>query len=247
MENTTTINKWIVYLTVNLVNNKIYIGVHKTDTPDKFDGYLGCAVYTFRPATYKHPKTPFQYAVKKYGVSKFRRVVLKSFDNETEAYAFEGQLVTESFIARKNTYNLIVGGRLNTNHANQYVKVYMYGMDGKYIREFETVTAANKFVDPNATSGGHLPRAIKRGHVHKGYQFSYEKVPCMKNLGREYKAVEGQGVKEMRPIGKYTLDGEFIERFECLSDATKAGYKNCKMVITGKRNSCKGFSFKYLD
>ena len=31
--------KYIVYLTTNLVNNKIYIGVHQTDNPDVFDGY----------------------------------------------------------------------------------------------------------------------------------------------------------------------------------------------------------------
>jgi len=36
--------KWIVYLTTNLVNKKIYVGVHKTLTPDVFDGYIGCGI-----------------------------------------------------------------------------------------------------------------------------------------------------------------------------------------------------------
>ena len=31
--------KYIVYKTTNLVNNYIYIGVHKTNTPYEFDGY----------------------------------------------------------------------------------------------------------------------------------------------------------------------------------------------------------------
>lgn len=35
------IMKYIVYLTTNLVNRKIYVGVHKTENPDIFDGYLG--------------------------------------------------------------------------------------------------------------------------------------------------------------------------------------------------------------
>lgn len=37
--------KYIVYCTVNLINGKIYVGVHKTDNPDKFDGYIGNGVY----------------------------------------------------------------------------------------------------------------------------------------------------------------------------------------------------------
>lgn len=32
--------KHIVYKTINLDNNKIYIGVHQTEIPEIFDGYL---------------------------------------------------------------------------------------------------------------------------------------------------------------------------------------------------------------
>lgn len=44
--------KYIVYQTTSKVNNKIYIGVHKTETPDKFDGYLGNGVYIYRPSIF---------------------------------------------------------------------------------------------------------------------------------------------------------------------------------------------------
>lgn len=37
--------KYIVYQTTSKINNKIYIGVHKTEDPDTFDGYLGNGVY----------------------------------------------------------------------------------------------------------------------------------------------------------------------------------------------------------
>jgi hypothetical protein len=53
-----TIMKYIVYQTVNKINNKIYIGVHGTEI-DEFDGYIGNGVSIYRPATYMHPKTPF--------------------------------------------------------------------------------------------------------------------------------------------------------------------------------------------
>ena len=69
--------KYIVYLTKNLINNKIYIGVHQTDNPNKFDGYIGCGVYTTQNSSYNHPKTAFQFAVKKYGPKNFKRTILK--------------------------------------------------------------------------------------------------------------------------------------------------------------------------
>lgn len=55
---------YIVYKTLNLVNNKIYIGIHKTSNPYTFDGYLGCGVYVHNSSTYNNPTTAFQYAVK---------------------------------------------------------------------------------------------------------------------------------------------------------------------------------------
>ena len=63
--------KYIVYITKNLVNNILYIGVHQTKDPEIFDGYIGCGVYINKPSSYAKPKTPFQYAVKKYGPKQF--------------------------------------------------------------------------------------------------------------------------------------------------------------------------------
>ena len=70
--------KYIVYITTNIVNNKIYIGVHKTQTPDKFDGYLGCGVKVNDRHSYMFSRTPFEAAVNKYGPSKFiRKTILR--------------------------------------------------------------------------------------------------------------------------------------------------------------------------
>ena len=45
--------KYIVYKTTNLINNYIYIGVHKTQDPNIFDSYIGCGVYINKPYTYE--------------------------------------------------------------------------------------------------------------------------------------------------------------------------------------------------
>lgn len=48
-------------------------------------------------------------------------------------------------------------------------------------------------------------------------------------------------------VGRYDLEGNLIEIYETMTDCVKAGYKNAKLVALGKRNQCKGYSFKYLD
>jgi hypothetical protein len=78
--------KYIVYQTINTVNNKIYIGVHQTETPDVFDNYLGNGFIIGKTNhLLEHPKEPFHYALKKYGVKSFKRITLKICDTREEA------------------------------------------------------------------------------------------------------------------------------------------------------------------
>ena len=73
--------KYIVYKTTNLVNNYIYIGVHKTVDPNTFDYYLANGIYINRPDTYEKSKTKMQQAVKEFGVKNFKREVLFTFNS----------------------------------------------------------------------------------------------------------------------------------------------------------------------
>ena len=123
--------KYIVYLTTNLKskingNNRIYIGVHETENPDIFDGYIGCGIYIQQPSTYKYPKTPFQYAVKKYGTDAFKREVLYIFDTEEEAYKKEEELVDINFLKLEHTYNACLGGK----HYYNYKPLYQFDLKG---------------------------------------------------------------------------------------------------------------------
>ena len=77
--------KYIVYQTVNKVNGKLYIGVHKTENPDVFDGYIGNGIKIGYQL--KNPKTAYQYALKKYGYDNFIRTTLYIFNSAEEAFA----------------------------------------------------------------------------------------------------------------------------------------------------------------
>jgi hypothetical protein len=104
--------KYIVYLTVNKNNHKVYVGVHRTN-PDIFDGYIGCGV-THKDSK-KNRNKGFPAAVRKYGYENFKRITLKEFpDTEQgmlDAYYMEEKIVTKDFIKSKMTYNLILGGK----------------------------------------------------------------------------------------------------------------------------------------
>lgn len=236
--------KYIVYKTVSLVNNKIYIGVHGT-YKDKFDGYIGCGVDIYRPSTYINPKTPFQCAVKKYGIENFKRTTIKEFSIMEEAYALEAELVNENFIKRKDVYNLALGGRFHSENANPKREVHMYNLDGNYIKSFSSVTEAALSVNPNAANSSHISRAIREGYTYAQHQWSYDKLPCMKK--RSAKRPKRFNTVNSPKVGQFDNEGNLLEVFENLTACRKAGFSNANKVIQGERNHCNGYIFKYLD
>lgn len=86
---------YFLYQTTNLVNQKIYVGVHKT--LDLNDGYLGSGNYLRR-------------AIRKHGITNFKRGVLEYFDSQERMFAREVEVVNLAFVSRKDTYNMSVGG-----------------------------------------------------------------------------------------------------------------------------------------
>ena len=86
---------YFVYKTTCLVNQKIYIGVHKTLNLD--DGYLGSGKF-------------LKQAIKKYGYENFTREILSFHDSPESAFAQELLIVNENFIKDSSNYNWKIGG-----------------------------------------------------------------------------------------------------------------------------------------
>lgn len=138
--------KYIVYQTINKVNNKIYIGVHKTENPNVFDGYLGCGAYADKPSSYNKTKYHLHNAILKYGPKNFYRSTLKVFDTSWEAFGLEAQLVTKEFIQRSDTYNMILGGYIppvTTKPINQF------DLNGNLIKVWKSVKSITDYYGCN--------------------------------------------------------------------------------------------------
>jgi hypothetical protein len=96
---------YIVYKTINLVNNKFYIGKHRqTIDPYQFDGYYGSGSQIIN-------------AVKKYGKENFIRETLFVFDSETECLLKEEETVAPH-LGKSYCYNMRSGGIGGFEHIN---------------------------------------------------------------------------------------------------------------------------------
>lgn len=96
--------KHIVYKTINIVNNKYYIGVHSTS--DINDNYLGCGHWRGRKI-YTNTASPILKAFLKYGDDNFKREILFVFDNREDALLKEQELIDINDV---NSYNAREGG-----------------------------------------------------------------------------------------------------------------------------------------
>jgi hypothetical protein len=85
----------IIYQTICLVNGKIYYGAHSTDNID--DGYLGSGDLIVR-------------AIKKHGKQNFERFIECIFDNPSDMFLKEKEIVTPEFLKRSDVYNIVPGG-----------------------------------------------------------------------------------------------------------------------------------------
>jgi hypothetical protein len=86
---------YLVYQLTNKINKMIYIGIHVTVNPN--DKYMGSGTY-------------LRKAIKKYKLENFEKIILYDFNNENDMLNKEAELVNNQFIARNDTYNIILGG-----------------------------------------------------------------------------------------------------------------------------------------
>lgn len=85
-----------LYEIKNLINGKIYIGIHATYNLN--DGYMGSG-------------KRIRAAIAKYGISNFKKTILKFCSSLAEVLEAEKEIVTEDFCHRTDTYNIAVGGK----------------------------------------------------------------------------------------------------------------------------------------
>ena len=85
----------IIYEITNLINNKKYRGAHATNNLN--DNYMGSGIL-------------IRSAIKKHGISNFKKEILQHCISAEEMFKIEKIYVDENWINNENTYNLKIGG-----------------------------------------------------------------------------------------------------------------------------------------
>lgn len=215
--------KYILYQTTNLINNKIYIGQHKTKDPLIFDGYIGCGIKINTPSSYMKPCSPLQYAVKKYGVKNFRRTTLKVVDTLEEVLKLEAEIVDYNFIKRPDTYNAQLGG--TTGY--KYLPINQFDLNGKFIKTWNTMIEAAEFYNVSHTA---IYNAVHyKGSCVKYYWAKEQSIDTSKFLNTpetkvfQYNAITGKFIQMYNSVKEAALAIGVTQ--QSIGNAMKSGYK----------------------
>lgn len=207
-----------------MVNGKIYIGVHKTDNVNKFDGYYGCGMYNEN--SQPDITTGFPADLRKYGKENFVRETLFIYpyteQGELDAFNKEAELVNEEFIKRKDTYNLRLGGKFASN---EFAKkpIAQYSIKGKFIKKWDSITKAEEAL--GLTAIGAAINGISK--YCGGYQW------------REYtdeNDIEAITTKE-KSVYQFDLQGNLIKSWRSASEASLT-FSNSHAARAAIHNVC---------
>ena len=212
-----------IYKVTNKVNGKIYIGQTCRTINARWSEHL-------RDAFSKTGKRKFiiHSAIKKYGADAFSIEQIEECPN-AELDSRERYWIN-FYDSHNHGYNVDLGGK-----GSKGQPIYQYAMDGTFIRRFETTEEArasigNKVIiisnnKPNASNGGYLWRRYKTDRL---------------VLNR--KRYKGQ-------VHQYTIDGEYIQSFKRIMDASKAcGAASCTLigqVCKGEKRIAFGYRWSY--
>lgn len=231
--------KYIVYITINLCNGKIYIGVHRTN-PNVFDGYIGCGIY--RESNIKPNCKGFPAAVLKYGYENFRRTTIKCFpDDEAgkqDAYNLEKILVNETFLKSKNVYNLGLGGYGGLQLEESKKRIYKFDLKGNFLKSYDCVDSAARELnqeDLYTTKKAIRNNCLGTSQSSFGFYWSY------------IKKFDYQESKVLIKVSQYTYSGKFIRYFDSRADAERELKLNSIDQAISKKGLCGGFQWRIFN
>ena len=221
---------YYVYMHINKINNKAYIGLTSRTNPEyrwrKGDGYS------------TQPK--FYRAILKYGWDSFEHIIIESNLSKAAAKQLERQLIKQ-YDTIANGYNVDEGGSANT-----HLKKAIYLID-KYkniLAEFSCAEDAAHELGLNASSITGCCNSPHRHLTLHGYLF------CYKDNYDAFVIKEKLCHPNSKKICQVSNTGKIIATYNSIQQAARLNNLSASHITAcckGKRNSIGGYFWSYVD
>ena len=204
----------LIYMIVNKINNKIYIGKHTTKNP--YDSYMGSV-------------KAINAAINKYGLENFEKVIIDCLPTEDEAYLKEAEIVTPEFVNRKDTYNQKCGGKGYSSYDVSGENNPMYGRTGENHPRFGKLNSKEwKEYMSRLMSGRQLSQEwkdkIKMNHAdlsgdkHPWFGCKHKEISKIKMSIAKKGKYCGKNNPAAKPIIKLNLQYDIITEYGTIKD-----------------------------
>lgn len=219
---------YYIYKATNKTNNKSYIGQTVNYTERKWQ----------HERCYEKENCKFHDAIKKYGTDQFDWKVLETCNTREQALKLEKYYIS-LYNTYQNGYNENKGGVGGHNS----IPIVCLTYDGEFVKRYDSISDASKegFDPTNISRSCKNPKYSSGNHI-----FMYEEEYESKGP-RYYKKTE---VSNMRSIVQCSMQGEFIQKFKSVQEAsviTGANRTTISGVLTNKYKSANGFIFVYEE
>ena len=214
-------NYGIIYSAKNKETGRYYIGATKDGIEKRKQDHINKAS--------NESNIPFHEAIATYGVDAFEWQETDTAVSNDELAQKEKEYILE-YNAKEEGYNSDSGGGFKKT-------VYQYSLeDGSLIGSYNSLEEAGKVVN---TTKKHISRAcLSVNKMFNGYYWSYSFQEPFKPDSDFRKKV----------IFQYNLDGEELNNFSSVSEASKStgiNKSSIAKVCRGERNHAGGFMWSY--
>lgn len=215
-------------------NGKVYIGITARTVKERWHNGSG----------YAH-SIHFDNAIKKYGWENIKHEILFENLTQEEAEQKEVELIKKyKATDRRYGYNSDSGGNVNKHHSEETKKKISQAHIGmKYDENFRKKMSELKKGNKN-----NLGRKKTEEERRKISEANKGRWAGEKNYFHTH-IFKGAAHPNARPVEKYDLQGNFIERKECAMDFARelkiTNATHIADVCRGKRKTAHGFIWKY--
>ena len=211
----------VVYKVTNNVNGKVYVGVSTKSLEERKKDHM--------KNSNKGKSYVFQNAIATYGIDAFKFEQIDTALTTDELAKKEKEYILE-YDSNVNGYNSDSGGGIQKT-------VYQYDMlTGVLVNKYSNLTDASATIGLNKQDLSKVCLSVNKAS--KGFYWTYDYL-------ERFIPLED---KRKKKVHQYNIEGEFINEFESVSEASKQTRinKSCiAKVCRGERKSSGGYLWKF--